>query len=161
MSVYYVHAPDLQMVKIGYAQNPLTRLNKMRADSPTRLVLLAVEDGGRDTEAMRHAQFVALRRNGEWFRFEGALAEHVGTLPPFVAPSRRKEGGVAEIAEKAGISRPYASMLLSGQRASIEVLLHVFKTARWKHPRFQDCDEATLLLLAERFPYEKQSGAAA
>jgi transcriptional regulator with XRE-family HTH domain len=153
MSVYYIHSPDTALVKIGFAANPLGRLGKMQVDSPTRLVLLAVEDGGKEAEAARHRRFASLRKRGEWFAFEGDLKAFIGELPPFVQPERVRF--VTDIAERAGISKSYASQMLSGQRASIEVILHVFTATGWKHPSLDGIDEETLRLLALRFPFRK------
>jgi hypothetical protein len=113
MSVYYVHAPDAGLVKIGFAKNPQSRFSKMQVDSPTRLVLLAFEDGGPETERARHEQFRSLRRRGEWFSHEGALADHIASLTPFVKPERSRY--VSDLAEKAGISKGHASMVLRGK----------------------------------------------
>lgn len=89
MSVYYVHAPETGLVKIGFAEQPFSRLSKMQVDSPTRLILVAVEDGGKAVERERHQQFAELRSRGEWFRHELKLAEHIASLPPLIMPARR------------------------------------------------------------------------
>lgn len=89
MSVYYVHAPDLGLVKIGVAVDPRSRFHQLQSNSPSRLVLLAFEDGGADLEAARHRQFAPLRKRGEWFAYEGDLAVHVAALPPYIQRRRR------------------------------------------------------------------------
>jgi hypothetical protein len=89
MSVYYVRSPDTGLVKIGFAQDPWSRLCKMQVDSPARLVLAAVEDGGKAIEAERHRQFADLRRRGEWFECTAALEDHIDSLPAFQRPPRR------------------------------------------------------------------------
>ncbi len=95
MSVYYVHAPETGLVKIGFAEQPFSRLSKMQVDSPTRLVLLAIEDGSRAVERERHVQFSHLRTRGEWFRHVDGLAEHIASLPPVTMPIRRSKIGGA------------------------------------------------------------------
>lgn len=94
MSVYYVHAPELGLLKIGYATDVATRFSSIQTHSPTRLVLLATEDGGGEVEAERHSRFAALRARGEWFHFEGDLADFVASLQPYEkARSRRALSG--------------------------------------------------------------------
>lgn len=93
MSVYYIHSPETGLAKIGFARDPLSRFRKMQVDSPTRLILLAVEDGSLALEKVRHAQFAGLRARGEWFRFEDELSDFVGQLTPFVRAPRKPLGG--------------------------------------------------------------------
>jgi hypothetical protein len=97
MSVYYVLAPDLGLVKIGYAKTPSVRFSKIQSDSPTRLVLVAIEDGGQEAEAQIHARFARHRARAEWFRHDGELADYIASLPPFVrAPKRKLTGPLGE-----------------------------------------------------------------
>ena len=42
--------------------------------------LMAVETGDHRVENMRHRQFAALRTHGEWFRYEGALVDHITAI---------------------------------------------------------------------------------
>lgn len=72
--VYYMRIGN--RVKIGYTTNLRNRLNAINPEE-----LVATEQGGPQLEAKRHQQFAQLRVHGEWFRFDGALAEHVKTLP--------------------------------------------------------------------------------
>ena len=41
---------------------------------------MAVETGDHRVENMRHRQFAALRTHGEWFRYEGALVDHITAI---------------------------------------------------------------------------------
>jgi hypothetical protein len=91
MSVYFVLAPDLGRVKIGYAENPRSRLNKMRSDSPARLVLRAVVDGDMGNERDLHAKFSAQRLHGEWFSYDGELRGFIDALPHYQTHRKRKE----------------------------------------------------------------------
>lgn len=90
MSVYYVLAPDLGMVKIGFATEPKARFSKIQSDSPVRLLLIRIEDGDEATEAARHVEFAAHRQRGEWFRYQGALLNHVEALPPIPEKTAKK-----------------------------------------------------------------------
>lgn len=73
--VYYVLVGDV--LKIGYSENLRARLNTY----PPHRKLLATEPGTYSLEAKRHNEFADLLNGGrEWFRFEGALVEHVQRL---------------------------------------------------------------------------------
>lgn len=92
MTVYYVRSPAFGMVKIGYAENARLRFSKIQSDCPDTLILAAIEDGNEDLEADRHAQFADLRIRGEWFSDEGALRDHIESLPAVLSPPRKIAG---------------------------------------------------------------------
>ena len=67
-SIYYIGCHETERVKIGYTRgNPLARLTQLQTGSPTRLALIAVESGDRDTERQLHEEFQAHHIHGEWF----------------------------------------------------------------------------------------------
>ena len=73
--VYYVLVGDL--LKIGTT----SRLKARLAQFPPNKKLLAVEPGSYELERKRHVEFADLLAHGnEWFRFEGALIEHVQNM---------------------------------------------------------------------------------
>jgi hypothetical protein len=72
--VYYARIAD--RIKIGTTTRPVRgRMCHIHAEE-----LLAVEPGGADVEAQRHAQFAADWMFGEWFRPSGDLREHIAAL---------------------------------------------------------------------------------
>lgn len=71
--VYYVRIGN--RVKIGTSTNLRDRLQAINPEE-----LLALELGGHNVESRRHRQFASLRTHGEWFRYEGPLAEHIERL---------------------------------------------------------------------------------
>lgn len=73
--IYYVAAED--RVKIGFAKNVKNRMHTLKTSSPVPLVLLATHRGSQKKERELHRQFAEYRIIGEWFRFDGALKEHV------------------------------------------------------------------------------------
>lgn len=92
MSVYYVRSPASGMVKIGFATDARARFSKIQTDTPEKLILAAIEEGGKDVENDRHVDFASLRVRGEWFRYEGALARHVDSLPRIPERPRKIAG---------------------------------------------------------------------
>jgi hypothetical protein len=80
--VYYVTCSDRPgEIKIGMSTDVMIRARNL---CPVREghenVLLAVEPGGRDVERKRHAQFAAMRKDGEWFTFGAPIISHVMEL---------------------------------------------------------------------------------
>lgn len=71
--VYYMRVGN--RVKIGTTANLGMRLRTINPEE-----LMATEPGGPGHERHRHAEFRALRTNGEWFRLESPLTEHIEKL---------------------------------------------------------------------------------
>lgn len=77
MSVYFITARDVDLVKIGYADNPLRRLRELRTSSPIPLALEGAIPGGREKERELHELYAKLRMRGEWFAITSALEEEI------------------------------------------------------------------------------------
>jgi hypothetical protein len=158
MSVYYVVAPDLGLVKIGFAENVRGRFSKIQTDSPTRLVLAAREDGDEDDEAARHRQFAAYRRRGKWFALEGGLADHIAALPP--APAKEASLNARIIA--LGISKAHASQIINGKHSpSLSLAVAIWRTTGWKCPRIAHATDAQLEVIEQIEPWSPAAKAAA
>jgi hypothetical protein len=71
--VYYMRIGN--RVKIGFTTNLSQRLTQINPEE-----LMATEPGDTGLEQRRHGQFRELRTHGEWFRLEGALADHIAEL---------------------------------------------------------------------------------
>lgn len=67
MSVYLITAREVGKVKIGCANDPWDRLEKLRTASPVELSLEAVLAGAYEEERAYHQRFAAHRVRGEWF----------------------------------------------------------------------------------------------
>ena len=69
--VYFLHAPELRRVKIGFSTNPHVRSIKVRHDDrlphEITLIVFGSLDGGRVLERLMHERFAAHRVSGEWF----------------------------------------------------------------------------------------------
>lgn len=150
MSVYYVHAPDLGLVKIGYAEKPQTRFTKIQSDSPTRLVLLAIEAGDLAREAERHEQFADYRHCGEWFRHEGALCEHIKTLEPIVGRPLSLNAKIVAM----GVSKTHASLIVRGiQPPSLSLAIAIWRATGWKCPRIEQATDEQLRIIEHLDPW--------
>lgn len=73
-------------VKIGYSDVcPWARVEMLAVGCPLPLEIIGILTGSRDLERLLHDQFDAYHVRGEWFRWKGAVIEHVNTMP---APDR-------------------------------------------------------------------------
>lgn len=72
--VYYMKLGNL--VKIGISRRLAQRAMTF---NPQRI--LAVEPGSHALEKVRHRQFVDLHEQGEWFRYEQKLKDHIRQIP--------------------------------------------------------------------------------
>ena len=71
-SIYFIRCGGF--IKIGKADDPESRLTKMRTDNPLDLELLHAVPGDFDLERQLHKRFAAYHHRREWFRYEGELA---------------------------------------------------------------------------------------
>jgi T5orf172 domain len=72
--VYFIQAGRDGPIKIGYAHDPLTRLEGLQTAHHEELrLLMTVADNG-TIEMQLHERFADLKIRGEWFRAEGDLA---------------------------------------------------------------------------------------
>jgi hypothetical protein len=69
MTVYFVRAANLGLIKIGYTavDTAENRLSQLQTGQPFELFLLGTIPGGRDAEAGLHREFAEYRKTGEWF----------------------------------------------------------------------------------------------
>lgn len=69
-----------EFVKIGYATDPWKRRLQIRLSNPHPCEMLGFTLGDRAQEKALHSKFAAFRHRGEWFRFEGPVAEFAAGL---------------------------------------------------------------------------------
>jgi hypothetical protein len=72
---------DGERVKIGWSEDPIRRLNKIRSDCPNEAHLLGLISATRMQEAEAHKLLAPWHIRGEWFRHEGAVAAFIDMLP--------------------------------------------------------------------------------
>lgn len=140
MSVYYIRAPEVGLVKIGHAVDVPNRFSTIQCHSPVSLAILATEDGCAEVEAERHSQFEPLWVRGEWFRYEGELVDFIATLTPYARRRSRKalpgalgewltenDCTLREFAAKIGRSQATVSVILKTGRCPFRVALEIEK----------------------------------
>ncbi len=83
-AVYFMAAPALGVVKIGYSTNPGERFIDLDGMAPTPLKLLFVIEGPPLLEREMHDRFWVQRVRGEWFAVVGELAMFIDEMsaPP-------------------------------------------------------------------------------
>lgn len=68
MSVYFIQKRDgTGPIKIGYAANPIWRLQAIEAMNPEPLQILATVEGTQQLERALHRKYAKFRVKGEWF----------------------------------------------------------------------------------------------
>src|SRR5436853_7688747 len=72
LKTYFIQKGEYGPVKIGRAAYPSKRLRELQVANPEKLQLLCTIDG--DHEAELHCLFDSYRLEGEWFRYDGAVA---------------------------------------------------------------------------------------
>lgn len=106
--IYFLHAPIVQRVKIGWSQDVFKRVMELTTGCPEPLVLRFVLALPREAERALHEQFDVLRQHLEWFD-ESVLQLLDESLP--------KVGGVSDI-EFAGSVRDKLMFLSWGRTYS-------------------------------------------
>lgn len=83
MSVYFITARDVDLVKIGCAYDPVARFNHLRTSSPIDLALEGAISGGFEKERELHARYAKWRVRGEWFTITPSIEREIdaSTMP--------------------------------------------------------------------------------
>jgi hypothetical protein len=152
--IYFIHAPAVNAVKIGYANDPWTRLNKLRTDCPCEVEMVAFTEGDKVAERLLQKRFHGYRQRGEWFAYTGELRDFIDGLEPAEARPRRI-GALGPMVAASGMSKSYVSQLMNSKRGSLPAILHLYRTTGWLHPMFANSSEAVVAELAEKIPYRK------
>lgn len=76
--VYFVLAPEVGRVKIGYSEKPpYNRMIDLQVGSPVKLELIYSIPGGPLLEKGIHAKFDSYRLHGEWFEYTDSLKDYI------------------------------------------------------------------------------------
>lgn len=158
MSVYFIAAKDMGLVKIGTSADALNRFANMQTGSPATLEIIAVIDGDQTVERDWHTEYSDLRHRGEWFYLTGALADAINELPPFTHRLPKGKSPTRQIAEASGLSQSYASMIANDQRRPpLGLAIHLYRTIGWRHERLRDLTDAELDIVARVAPWPEDA----
>lgn len=80
--IYIIHCKDLNTIKIGYSDNPFSRLAQLQVGNSSELSILSIFKGGREEEEILHKKFASNKVRGEWFALDESL---VGELLAYQA----------------------------------------------------------------------------
>lgn len=89
MSVYLFLAAEVRMVKIGFSNNPWTRLKVAQSNCPVELSMAAILDGGTDFEIELHRLFAKDHVRGDWYRLSPEILGFIALDP---TPERPIDG---------------------------------------------------------------------
>ncbi len=78
--IYFAHCAATNLMKIGVSDDPLRRIEDLTKKTGLALALYHVTEGSFTEEKRLHEQFSSLRREGEYFAYEGALKDYVEAL---------------------------------------------------------------------------------
>ncbi len=99
--VYFIAAPELRLVKIGYTKGLRQRFGEISRGSPVEIELVHAVPGTRRLEREFHERFEGQWSRGEWFRDEGPFAaflrEHAMYPEALIAPEAPSEAGMRRI----------------------------------------------------------------
>ena len=74
--IYFIEIIGELPIKIGYTSKPVNqRLSHLQVASPKPMRVLAVIDGGKDTEAVLHEMFQDDLIRGEWYHRSNELLD--------------------------------------------------------------------------------------
>jgi hypothetical protein len=75
--VYFIEAVGLSRVKIGYSEDPESRLKQLLTGSPVALKIFAKMPGNQPMEKEIHSRFLHLKVENEWFHFTDEIMAYV------------------------------------------------------------------------------------
>lgn len=73
--IYLIGNIEYGLVKIGFSINPIARLKSIQTGCPFEVFLLDQFKGTPKKEKLLHRKYSQYNTNGEWFKYEGNLAE--------------------------------------------------------------------------------------
>jgi len=78
--IYFLFAPEVGRIKIGFTTNFKQRLADLKNTSPCELELLKIVRGNFQTELALHAVFHGSRQMGEWYEVTQKLVDFIAGL---------------------------------------------------------------------------------
>lgn len=100
--VYFIRRGESGPVKIGFSANVRKRVRSLQTGSAEPLKLLAVAEGGEQTERFLHEQFARHRLEGEWFSPDASLLGLISDLAGKSAPAQPAPSRYTPLSELRG-----------------------------------------------------------
>ncbi|WP_298219237.1 GIY-YIG nuclease family protein [Halothiobacillus sp.] len=75
--VYFIEAVGLSRVKIGYSEDPESRLHTLLTGLPVALNIFAKMPGNQIMEKEIHSRFQHLKVENEWFHFTDKIKAYI------------------------------------------------------------------------------------
>lgn len=82
--VYFLRCGSL--VKIGYSNNPFSRVSSLKTGNPEKVTLFLMVPGTRSDERAIHEKLVAHRAQGEWYKLSPAVRALMARAAAYGAP---------------------------------------------------------------------------
>lgn len=76
--IYFIQSEDGGPIKIGFSEDPKTRLVALQTHNPAKLQILSVIEGSSDDETRLHKKFADHKVQGEWFRPHRSILDFIG-----------------------------------------------------------------------------------
>ncbi len=102
MAIYFIRQKGTNLVKIGWAKDPVARMATLQTGSPHEFELMAVGEGGAKEEHALHRRFADDHVRGEWFRMSGEIGVAVALCNPAFARLAALEPRLLDGARAAG-----------------------------------------------------------
>lgn len=156
MSVYIITCRDLGVAKIGYSNDPLRRVQLLQTGSPAPITLEAVIPACEQNERELHGAFSDSRAHGEWFKICSKIDALVEQFRIGRKPSKDGRPRVAKVMELTGLSKSYASMIMSGARKpSWAAAIIVYEKTGWKHPMLAALSDNDIEVMSRHYTVRK------
>lgn len=99
MAVYFIRNPSTGSVKIGWSEDPQSRLRALQTANETELVLEGVLPVTESTERSLHARWADIHIRGEWFARDDDLDDFIRAVEVVSAVNKADpDGGIFTLA---------------------------------------------------------------
>lgn len=78
--VYFLHAKDVGLVKVGRTKSLRRRVSQLQTGCPYDISLIGAVKGGRITEKFLHSRLASVRVRGEWFKADEFSLKYIREL---------------------------------------------------------------------------------
>lgn len=108
-SIYFIHAPELKLIKIGLSNNIKRALYEIQLNSPCPVVLLGTRIGTKKDLLALQAQY--RRKHNDWFEAQDELLSAAQTFTP--TDGNKKYKDISYLCLKYSISRKKINKIIN------------------------------------------------